>query len=976
MCPDENTLALWVEGRLPADQAAAIGAHSEGCTDCRRVIVALTRLRSDRDPTEPEPAVTAPDEELSSGARLGRYVVEKKVGAGAMGVVYQAHDPALDRPVALKLLHPSSPGAAAEAHARLRREGQAVARLSHPNVVTVHDVGEHEGKSFVAMELIAGVTLREWLKQAPSVPERLKALLAAGEGLAAAHAASIVHRDFKPDNVLIDSAGRVVVTDFGLASEPEADAGRLSPGTRTHATQTGALLGTPAYMAPELLAGQRADQRSDQFSFCVTCHEVLGGVRPFAGEDLAQLKEAMRSGKVAPLPGTVPVQVRAALTRGLNAEPAGRFPSMRALLSQLQPRSRTQGWIPAAISVAVIAGILGAVLALRGEACSGRRERLAAVWNADRRDAIVASFRATGLSFADASSRALTLGLDRWAEQWGSAWRDACEANRVRGEQSDTLMDLRMRCLDARLTQVQALTAALARADESTVNASSGSLSRLEPLSDCADLEGLSAPVRPPTAEVQGQLAPLRQERAEISGLIAAAKYKEALARAEPLLGRAVALKYRPFEAEAGLLVAQARQSLEDYPGAETSFAAAVVAGEAGGHLALVGQAWARLIHLYAEPLAKLPLAHQASEHAEAALERLGAPAALEALVRRNQGELLYGENKFDEAFKRYERALALQQQGDEGSVQAASTINAMGNTRRQQGEGAKAVELHQRALAMLTQRLGEAHPDVALAMKNVGNDFWHDSKLEEALGWYRKVEQIQIAALGPDTLEVASTRNNVAAVLIRQQHLDEAETELKAVIAIREAKLGPEHPSLLGELNNLAVVYRYKEKFAEAEQSLRRALAIARKVHPEHEDVATTLINLGDIQLARHDFAASVDSYEQAAVLTERLVGPDNPNLADCFGGEAFPLIQLKRFPKALELTNRALGIYAKKPGIPLVEAQVQFAHAEAVWEVEKGQRNAARAEAVAARATMAKAGATPDDLKELDAWLKTHPL
>src|SRR4051812_10268762 len=259
-------------------------------------------------PLGPQPP-RQPGEPLPRGSAVGRYVVLERIGSGGMGVVYAAYDPELDRKVALKLLRPDRAGAAGEAALRLQRGAQAIARLSDPHVVAVYDAGTFGDQVFVAMELMEGRTLRQWLGEGKrGWREIVDVFVAAGRGLAAAHAAGLVHRDFKPDNVLLGTDGRVKVADFGLArpvgdADPGGGEAALmeSPGSRgllaTPLTEWGVAMGTPAYMAPEQLRGERADARSDQFSFCVALWEALYGRKPFAGESFREMLDAERRGE-------------------------------------------------------------------------------------------------------------------------------------------------------------------------------------------------------------------------------------------------------------------------------------------------------------------------------------------------------------------------------------------------------------------------------------------------------------------------------------------------------------------------------------------------------------------------------------------------------------------------------------------------------------------------------------------------------
>jgi tRNA A-37 threonylcarbamoyl transferase component Bud32/ABC-type branched-subunit amino acid transport system substrate-binding protein len=310
---------------------------------------------------------------LEPGQSVGRYVVEGLLGEGAMGRVYAAYDPKLDRRVALKLLHAS----VADPHleARLAREARAMARASHADVVTVFDAGRHGAQLFIAMELVDGGSLRQWLR-AERRPWRtvLDVYLRAGAGLAQAHAAGLVHCDFKPDNVLVSRDGRARVTDFGLAREARLDVptGGDAPSAEAlalDATATGAgtLLGTPAYMAPEQLRGAPADARSDLYAFCVALYEGLYGERPFDETSMAALLAAKEQGRVRPAPpaADVPKGLRAAVVVGLRPRPADRYASMAALMAALERGARGSRARLVLGAAAVLGGAAGLALVLR-----------------------------------------------------------------------------------------------------------------------------------------------------------------------------------------------------------------------------------------------------------------------------------------------------------------------------------------------------------------------------------------------------------------------------------------------------------------------------------------------------------------------------------------------------------------------------------------------------------------------------------
>jgi serine/threonine protein kinase/TolA-binding protein len=315
---------------------------------------------------------------LGRGTELGRYVVLDHLGSGGLGDVFTAWDPELDRKVALKLLKSAAYGRVdlSRLHGRLLREAQAMARLSHPNVVTVHDVGLSDSRIFIAMEFVDGVTLKEWIKDRTRPWQEVRdVLLQAGQGLIAAHAANLVHRDFKPSNIIVDKNGRVRVLDFGLARRPnderysddslERSGDSLDPATSGRAlideaiTQTGTVLGTPAYMAPEQYAQEMVDGLADQFAFCVTAFEAFYGQRPFLGKG-EELVKAIRGGTVTwpKNEGRIPKFMRKALARGLSVDSAKRFPDMPSLLQAMQAdrRNKRRAGIALALSAVLSAG--------------------------------------------------------------------------------------------------------------------------------------------------------------------------------------------------------------------------------------------------------------------------------------------------------------------------------------------------------------------------------------------------------------------------------------------------------------------------------------------------------------------------------------------------------------------------------------------------------------------------------------------
>ncbi len=327
-CPTDEDFAALIEGTLSPEQRRILALHAETCEACRELMGSLQS--SDEEP---------------EFQYIGRYQLLNTLGSGAMGVVYAAFDTHLERRVALKVLRrPDRP----DDRDRLVREAKTLAQLTHPNVVAVYEVGEANGVDFIAMEFVDGVTLQEWLAEQNRPKDQIiRIFCEAGRGLAAAHRAGIVHRDFKPGNVLVGNDGRVRVGDFGLAkemSEEEFQRSLRIAGPLSSLTQTGVVLGTPAYMSPEQHRGRKADAKSDQFSFCVALYEALYDKRPFRGGSSDEVYDSILQDKVTfPFRSGISRRQRLAITQGLHARPETRHPSMLELLALLES-SPNSGW--------------------------------------------------------------------------------------------------------------------------------------------------------------------------------------------------------------------------------------------------------------------------------------------------------------------------------------------------------------------------------------------------------------------------------------------------------------------------------------------------------------------------------------------------------------------------------------------------------------------------------------------------------
>lgn len=362
---------------------------------------------------------------------VGRYEVLERIGRGGMGTVYRARDPELSRTIALKLIRPDRQAS----QWRMLNEARALARLSHPNVVTVHEVGMHDDRVFLAMEYVEGQTLREWLESSRRQDDLLSVLAQAARGLAAAHAAGLVHRDFKPENVLIGVDGRVRVVDFGVAKardEPRVETQRDD--APVEQTATGRLLGTPAYMAAEQFVGDDVDARADVFSLSVVIYEALSTERPFTGNTVDAVARAVLSGKVAPLRANgLPPGLADLVRRGLSPNPSVR-PGLVALIDALEPRPmKSRRWIVAlAVGAALGAGVLAAAAESTGELDTDERVVFAEIGRAvddDERRAAAETYLASFGAAGDPVLRAIahaTLGETLWQRSCEDPWMDLC----------------------------------------------------------------------------------------------------------------------------------------------------------------------------------------------------------------------------------------------------------------------------------------------------------------------------------------------------------------------------------------------------------------------------------------------------------------------------------------------------------------------------------------------------------------------
>ena len=846
-CLDEDLVLAFVDGSLDEGEQAIVERHLADCPACTDLIAASAGgvpeslgARSFGDALRNEGT-------LLRGGNVGRYLILGLVGRGGMGEVYAAFDPRLDRKVALKLLREvTERGTPARvAQERLLREAQAIARLSHPNVVVVHDAGTIDdevrgARVYLAMEFIEGQTLADWLAAEPrSWRAVCEVFAAAGEGLLAAHQAGLVHRDFKPQNVMVGRDGTVRVTDFGLASDasdvaasdmtiPDLASSAAQPTTDTMAlTPMGVLLGTPLYMAPEQFLAHPTDARTDQFSFCVALYKALYGERPFPSDSLQTLVEAVVAGRVRqPSQKTgVPAFVRRIVLRGLQPIATSRYPSMRELIAALRAdplRRRRAVTVGASLAVAIGLTVAGAGrLATRGQRmCQGAADKLAGIWELDpnttRRTTLRDSVLGRGRPFAGETWTRVAALLDGYSRDWTGAYTDACEATHVRGDQSAEVLDLRMSCLDGSRGALRALTDLLSHADDSVVVGAVDAAHALPSIERCADVTALRAVVPLPTnTAARARVAALGTRLAEAKALADTGQWAAARRRIVPIVEDARTAGYEPLLADA----LDARAWLEGQLGDPA--ASAKTQEEA---------LWVALA------------THQDDVAAESATELLAMTAYYLARPEDSRRWELLAE--------------ALQGRLGPGHERIAAWFHqALGLARQGQGDYRRAATEFERARALKERVLPPNHPDIAISLRALSNVQLEIGEGSQALAAAQKAVDIDRAAYGSGSPLSWGSLDDLGEVFEYLHRYREAEEALRSSVDLVVAFVGTDHVWTGYPLTALGKTLLAEGKYREAAPVLERAQRVR-----EHGTVGADLVAETRFALARARWALNRD--------------------------------------------------------------------------------------------------------------------
>jgi eukaryotic-like serine/threonine-protein kinase len=801
---------------------------------------------------------------LEQGTRIDRYVLLKVVGQGGMGTVYAAYDPELDRKVALKLMRPGKEGEeGSEGRARLLREAQAMARISHPNVITVHDVGTFGSQVFITLEFIQGQTLREWLrKQKHPWQPILQKFLEAGQGLVAAHRAGLVHRDFKPANVLIADSGRVYVTDFGLARLAEA-AGReeasfeagaaleeLPGGVLSSAlTSVGIIVGTPQYMPPEQYLSTAGDARLDQFSFCASLYWALYGKRPFEPQQMAavaaEVSQSLQAQSAQDLrrrwpPGTivqepprdtrVPSWIRHAVLKGLSLAPEDRFASMEDLLAALsrQKRRGRRRWVFAAVGAAAVAGAgVSGYLHRRGEQCTGAGPLMASVWSPAAQQKLEAAFTATGKPFAPESARKVVQVLEGYARGWTRMHTEACVAARVQGTQTEALLSLRMVCLERRRRDFRALVGLLTEADAKVVERSVDAAAALPSLQACQDIESLAEqsplpgdPARRATIERLGE------QLSQIKALQDAGRYQPALKLARSIEPEVVATTYLPLQAELryhlGWLLQQTGDAETGLRELERAFDDAESSRSDRTRLEVL----IKLIFMLADN-GQPEQARRWGEVAVAVLQRLGGEPTLAGDLMGNLGSVALMQGRYQEATEYFEKARALQRDPlGTGDPKLAKVSYGLGLAALRQGEHARAIQMLGEALRQTQSAKGAQHPEMGSRHVMLATAYRESGDAAQALTHAEAALKLRKTALGTDHPAVADALDELGECLLQLRRYDEAMEAFRKAVDIKAEKLGTDHPDLSYSYDGMGKTLLARGQAAEAIAYLKQALS------------------------------------------------------------------------------------------------------------------------------------------------------
>ncbi|MEM7153425.1 MAG: serine/threonine-protein kinase [Myxococcota bacterium] len=903
---------------------------------------------------------------------LDRYLLLSRIGAGGAGVVYHAFDPSLDRKVAVKLLHGGGLGEGSKSGSEeILREAKAIAQLSHPNVVAIHDVGTYDwGEEpsaeptdpragsdalrrgvYLVMELVDGQRLSEWIETPRSWRAVVEVFLQAGRGLVAAHARQLVHRDFKPGNVMVGADGRVRVLDFGLARRSHSK-GAPSPATagrKTDFDQTTSVAGTPSYMAPEQYRGEPVDARADQFSFCVALYQCLHGTVPFRGENIGQMQAAKEAGRFATptKDSAVPRSIGRALRRGLAADPAERFPSMEALLRALAVPTRRR-WalaLTAVLTGASVAGLLsgresGASAVEQACELGSFEAHLDDAWGSQTRERVQQGVERGPLG---ASTWALVKqGLDARAQRWTEQRAEACRM-KVEQAQGSPVANRRIECLELARRETEALTEVLAEADDAAVARAVRSVSALTPLSSCEDDESLASALPVPAHE-RDQVTEVQRVRLRAQALQQAGRLAEAGAKAREAVDAASSLDHASTRAHARLTLARVSGARDDHAEAQRAYEQAWVEAERTGDSALAVEAVLGLVTTTGLHLARTERAEHLGRLARAKISGFGERPLLGARLSFATAQLRQAASRYPESAADYREALAVfdAQLGPQ-SLPSADCHNGLGVVALLSGRAHDARGHFEQARTILEAKLGPGHPDVGRVQSNLGNQAFEVGAFDEAVAFYEDALAGFEQTLGPRAYQVGATRGNLANVYLASGQLERALRAHEQSLPIYRETVGETHPDYARALGNVGAALDMLGRHEEALEQHLRVLELRKStLDPSHGDFAPSYSNLGFslLELSRDDEA--YPWFERALEVWERVHGPRHPAMVETLWGLAVIETQRGEHDQAVARLRRAIELVEAVSGNRRELARLRVALARALWPRDPVQARA----------------------------------
>ena len=828
------------------------------------------------------------------GSAVARFVLLDPLGGGASGTVYSAFDPILDRQVAIKLIHVGESDAegTSQARARVLREAQAMARIKHPNVVPIYDAGvADDGEVFLALEKVSGGTLADWLQKKRPWREVLRVLCAAGDGLAAAHAVGVIHRDFKPTNVLMDSGSIPRVTDFGLAwtvgaaEERRGEDGSVDASGRSSSTalgdpltETGTALGTPGYMPPEQYGAHTIDERADVFAFCASAYRALYGERPFAGDTAAEVANATLNEKIRPPPKStdVPKWVERIVLGGLSKDREARPSSMNQLLAALRndPAQRRWRWI--GVGAALLACLVGASsvragAARRAQACVAAGAPLESIWGPARKAQIAAAFAATRRPYAADAWAQVEHALDEYSAEWLTANEASCAATRVRGEQSETMFELRATCFEDHLDELRALADVFASADAKVVETAARAARALSPLKACSDIDRLNASLRMPQAPAaREEIRALQAELSRTKELHEAGKKRQSRDALDAIHDRVERAAWPPLLVQWHTRAATSERQVDE-KAAVAHYEEAITLAERNRLDERKASAEIALGSFEGSWLGRTEEAHLWMRMADASIARLGGNAELELEREEEEGWIFQYEHKLTDAARLFRRVLDRTEAAGIGDPDiVASAHSGLADALTGEGNVDEAMAHERLALRTEEQAYGREHPWISGYLNNLAVAELSAGQIDAALASATRARDLldEQASRGeevPASSEHALALHTLGEVLLRARRFGEAADELsRARDMYRAVHDGPNADVAYAD-NELAAAFLELGRGEEATRALEEASSIERATNVPAAIVGGTLVVKARSELRRGDLRGASAHAEQA---------------------------------------------------------------------------------------------------------------